>query len=134
MGRVDDNGIAYTRADFIRYYGKDDGQWYWDCCSDVAIRPAIAECNQKEFHSPSDLVVPVKFGEETDYVWVSLAKVLEVGAGLILPSLSVGKVTSSRMAPHQPPLAKSEFLRKKRPAQLKAGVAGNHSRLGRRKM
>lgn len=130
--RIANDGNAYTRADFMRHYGKYDGQWYWDSCVDVAICPAIGEGQKEDIRSPSDFVVPVKLGMESTCVWVSLEKVIEAGANLTWPNAPARKVTPNRIPLGQPPFAKSE---KRRERQANATMHANlYARLGRRKM
>lgn len=130
--RIANDGNAYTRAEFIRHYGKWDGQWYWDSCVDVAIRPAIMSGEQQDGRKLSDLSVPVKLGK--DNVWVSLEKVIEAGAGLAWPKNTVRKLSSKCVTPGHSPVTKPVILRRRSQANSKVAHANLYARLGRMKM
>jgi len=71
--RVADDGVAYTREQFLRHYGGADGQWWWDACAERALRPAEPRCMGEGMPAGScAYLVPLTLAPGVAPAWVPL--------------------------------------------------------------
>jgi len=128
--RVANDGVAYTRADFMRHYGKFNGRWHWDACAASAVLP-LTVVRQ---HDSGSFVVALAF-DGRECASVPLEKVMELDVKLALPSVAArGVVAACLFGPR--PTAKRESISGRYPQKRHAEKIPRskiHVCVGRRK-
>lgn len=69
--RVANDGVAYSREEFIRYYGRTNGRCWWNACLGRAIKPV----DSSQLEHTASFVVPLQLACDAT-VWIPLQQLL----------------------------------------------------------